>query len=101
MLEPEQDDAWHDEIEIAGAERSRKPHLRGAVIADAHKVDVGLAVDLAAGEKKHVNPTLTGAIEQFAPALGEEIMVAAFEDRHVRPAAAACPREQCSRRRDR
>ncbi len=49
------------------------------VVAGAHKVDVALAVDLPAGEKKYVDAALAGAIEQFARAIGEEIVLPALQ----------------------
>ena len=42
------------------------------VVADADEIDVALAVDLAAGQKEHVDAALPGAVEQFARAVGEE-----------------------------
>ena len=60
-----------------------------------------LAVDLPAGEEEHVDPPLAGAVEQFAGAVGPEIVLAALQQRHVRPAVAARARQPCRGRRDR
>jgi len=58
------------------------------VIADADQIDIALAVDLAAGQKEHIDPALPGAVEQFASAVGEEGVLPAAEERDVRPAVA-------------
>ena len=52
----EQDHLGDQEIEIAGAERAGETDLALRVIADPNKVDVGLAVDLAAAQKKGIDP---------------------------------------------
>jgi hypothetical protein len=49
------------------------------VVADADEIDVARAVDLAAGKKEHVDAALAGAVEQLAPAVGEEHVFAAAE----------------------
>ena len=75
------------------------------VAADAHEVDVGLAVDLPAAEKEGVDPALAGAVEKLAPAIGEGVVRARC--RAARPAAgrpsararAAPPRPGSARRR--
>ena len=41
------------------------------------QIDVAVAVDLPAGQKEHVDAALAGAVEQFARAVGEEIVLAA------------------------
>ena len=53
------------------------------VVADADEVDVALAVDLAAGQKEHVDAALAGAVEQLARAVGEEGVRAALQQRDV------------------
>jgi putative tricarboxylic transport membrane protein len=94
VLDAEQDYLRHHVVEVAGAERAGEAHARLIVVADADQIDVALSVDLAAGKKEHIDATLTGAIEQFAPAIGEEHVAAAAEQRHVRLAAAALACEQ-------
>ncbi len=101
MLDPEQDHFRHDVIQIGRAERAGKARLRLVVVADADQIDVALAVDLAAGEKEHVDAALAGAVEQFARAVGEEGVGAAAEQRDVRLAATALARQQRRRCRDR
>ena len=51
MLDAEQDHLRHHVIEIAGAERAGKTHVRLRVVADADQIDVAFAVDLAAERK--------------------------------------------------
>jgi hypothetical protein len=63
-------------------------------IADAHEVDIALAVDLATGQEEHVDAALPGAVEQLAPAIGEEVVLAALQQRDVGHAATALAREQ-------
>src|SRR5438128_1566838 len=89
VLEPEQDHLGHDVIEVRGAERARKANRRVRVVADADEVDVALAVDLSAREEEHVDAALAGAVEQLAPAVGEEALPATAHPRASRPAAAA------------
>src|SRR5664279_2030096 len=85
MLDPEQDHLGHHVIEIGRAERAGEAHLRMIVVAGRYQIDVALAVDLPAGEEEHIDAALPGAVEQFARAVGEEIMLAALQQRHVRP----------------
>src|SRR5262252_5671110 len=81
VLEAEQDHLGHDVIEVRGAERARKAHRRVRIVADADEVDVALAVDLSAREEEHVDAALPGAVEQLAPAIGEEALPAAAQQR--------------------
>src|SRR5215472_14030903 len=83
MLGAKQNDARHDIIEISRTERAGESRLRFFVIADANQIDIAVAVDLAAGEKEHVDAALAGAVKQFARAVGEESVRAAAEQRHV------------------
>ena len=89
MLGAEQDHLRHHVIEIGRAERAGEARRRLVVVADADEVDVAFAVDLAAGEEEHVDAALAGAVEQLAPAVGEEGVPPAAEQRHVGPAVAA------------
>src|SRR5262249_25505509 len=100
VLEPEQDHLGHDVIEIRRAERAWKAHRRVRVVADADEVDVALAVDLSAREEEQVEATLAGAVEQLAPAVGEEALPAAAQQRDLRPAVAALARQQRGRGRN-
>ena len=68
-------------------------------IADADQVDVAFAVDLAAGEEEHVDAALAGAVEQLAPAVGEEGVLRAAEQRHV--GLGPSPRSRGEQRRGR
>ena len=68
---------------------------------DADQIDIAFAVDLAAGQKKHIDPALPRAIEQFARAVGEESVRPTAEQRDVGFSAAAFARQQRSGRRDR
>ena len=70
------------------------------VVADADEVDVALAVDLSAREEEHVDAALAGAVEQLAPAIGEEALPAAAQQRDLRLAVAACARQQRRRGRN-
>src|SRR6516164_4677736 len=102
MLGAEEDYLLHHVVEIGRAERAGKAHLRVRIVTGRHEVDVALAVDLSAGEEEHVDPTLPGAVEKFARAVGEEVVLAALQERDVgTPAAIALPREQRGGRRDR
>src|SRR3974390_1364677 len=102
MLGAEEDHLPDHVVEIGRAERAGKAYPRGRVVTGRHKVDVSLAVDLSAGEEEHVDPTLPGAVEQFARAVGEEVVLAALQERDVgTPVAIALPREQRGSRRDR
>src|SRR6516162_1260306 len=83
MLGAKQNDARHDIIKIGRAERAGESSLRFFVFADADEIDIAFAVDLAAGEEEHVDAALTGAVEQFARAIGEESMRPAAEQRNV------------------
>src|SRR5262245_36774437 len=89
VLEPEQDHLGHDVIEVRRAERAWKAHRRMRVVADADEVDVARAVDLSAREEEHVDAALAGGVEQLAPAIGEEALPAAAQQRDLRPAVAA------------
>ena len=71
------------------------------VLADLDQIDVALAVDLSAGEEEHVDAALAGAVEQFARAVGPESVLAAAQQRHVRPPVSAFARQQRGGRRDR
>ena len=71
------------------------------MIADAHQVDVGAAVDLHAAEEEGVDASLAGAVEELPPAVGEVALRAAAEQAHAGPAAAALAREQGGRRGNR
>ena len=77
MLEAEQDHLGHDVVEIGRAEGAGKTYHRARVVADADEIDVALAVDLSAREKKHVDTALAGAVEEFASAIGEEVLLPA------------------------
>ena len=101
VLETEQDHLRHHIVEIGRAERAGEARLRMRVVADAHKIDIGLAVDLGAGQKERVDPSLAGAIEQFAPAVGEEVLPPAAQQRDIGPPAAALARQHRRGRRDR
>src|SRR5215216_2589366 len=83
VLEPKQDDLGYDVIEVGGAERAGKAHLRPRVIADGDEVDIAFAVDLSAREEECVDAALPGAVEQLAPAVGEEGLPPAPQERHV------------------
>ena len=101
VLEAKQDHLRHDVIEIAGAERAGETHAWAFVVADADQIDVAFAVDLAAREEEHIDTALAGAVEQLAPAVGEEHVAAAAEQRHVGLSAAALAQRQRGQRRDR
>src|SRR5205823_1800052 len=77
VLEAEQDHLGHDVVEIGRAEGAGKTYHRARVVADADEIDVALAVDLSAREKKHVDTALAGAVEEFASAIGEEVLLPA------------------------
>src|SRR5262249_25323457 len=100
VLEPDQDHLGHDVIEIRRAERAWKAHRRVRVVADAEEGDVALAVDLRAPGEEHDDATLGRAAEQLAPAVGEEALPAAAQQRDLRPAVAALARQQRGRGRN-
>src|SRR5262245_27008205 len=83
VLEPEQDHLGHDVIEVGRAERAGETRLRVRVVADADEVDVGLAVDLRARKEERVDPPLAGAVEELPPAVGEEALPPAAEQRDL------------------
>src|SRR5258708_34694523 len=95
MLRAKQYDLGHHVIEIGRPERAPEAHARLFIVTDAHEVDVAGAIDLATGQKEYVDAALARAVEQFAPAVGEEVGLAALEQRHIGHAAASRPREQC------
>jgi hypothetical protein len=95
MLGAEQDHPRHNIVEIRRAEGPGKPRLWLLVGADADEIDVTLAVDLPPGEEERVDTALAGAIEQFAPAVGEPVPL---QQRDV-GAAAAVPLARQERRR--
>src|SRR5262245_20302520 len=64
------------------------------LLAYANDVDVARAVDLSAREEEHVDAALAGAVEQLTPAIGEEALPAAAQQRDLRPAVAALARQQ-------
>src|SRR5262249_53910442 len=101
MLDAEQNHLRHDVIEIRCAERAGEAHLRVFIVSNTDEVDVAFAVDLSAGQEEYIDPSLTGAVEQLAPAVSEEIMLPALQQRHVRPSTAALARKQCGRCWDR
>src|SRR6266446_2943059 len=101
MLGAKQHDLGHHVIEIGRPERAPKAHARLFIVADAYEVDVAGAIDLAAGQKEYVDAALARTVEQLASAVGEEIVLAALEQRHVGHPAAARPREQCRHGRNR
>src|SRR5579871_7041953 len=94
MLRAKQYDLGHDIIEMRRPERAWEANARLVIVPDADKVDVAVAVDLAAGKKEHVDPALARAVEQLASAIGEEVVLAALQQRHIGHAAASCPRQQ-------
>ena len=71
------------------------------VVADADEVDVARPVDLAAREEEGVDAALPGAVEQLAPAVGEEALPPAPQQLHVRAAVSTLARQQCGGRGDR
>src|SRR5690606_9569624 len=83
MLGTEEDDTRHDVVEVGGAEVAGEADLRLRVVADRDEVDVRLAVDLPAREEEDVDPALAGAVEELAPAVGEEIVRGARQERGV------------------
>ena len=81
VLLPEENDARHHVIEQPRAERAG-PTRRGArVVARADQIDVALAVDLTAAEKEGIDPSLGGAVEELAAAVGEEVVPGGAKDR--------------------
>src|SRR5262245_2911271 len=94
VLLAEQDDARHEEIERGGAEAAGPAHGRARIVADADEIDVGLAVDLPAAEEEGVDATLCRTVEELAPAVGEEVVVLAAQQRYAQPSARARPRQQ-------
>src|SRR5204863_5426420 len=88
VLQAEQNHFRHDIIQVGRAERAGKARLGLVVIADADEIDVARAIDLPAREEKHVDAALAGAVEQFAPTVGEDIVPPAAKQRDARPPAA-------------
>ncbi len=101
VLEAKQDDLGHDVIQVGGAERAGESDRGPRVIAGAHEIDVGLPVDLPTREEEHVDATLAGAIEQLAPAITEECLPPAAQQRDVGSSVAALVGEQCGCGRNR
>src|SRR4030095_16126811 len=71
------------------------------VFAGADQVDVAVTVYLSPRQKEHVNAALTGAVEQFARPVGEEIVLSALQQGNVWAAHAAFARQQGGRLRNR
>src|SRR5258707_9081117 len=86
---------------MGGAARAGTAHLRLVVVADADQVYTAAAIELAARQEDHVDAALPGAIEQLAAAVGEEVVLAALQQRHIRPAAAARAAQERGGRRNR
>ena len=61
--------------------------------AGADEIDVGAAVDLHATQKERVDAALSGAVEEFPPAVGHVAVRPAAEHTDLGPAATALPRE--------
>ncbi len=70
-------------------------------MAKADEVDIGFAVDLDAAQKEDVDAALPGAVEELAAAIGEGVVAAAVEDRHLHALRALLLRQQRRRGRDR
>ena len=100
MLGSEKDYFRHHIVEVGRAERSGESYFRMLVIAGAHKIDVTLTIDLPAREEKYVNAALAGTVEQLARTIGEKIVLAALQQRYIRPSFAAFACQQCRGRRD-
>ena len=86
VLVAEQDHFGHDEIHVGGAEGPGETGVHRRVVAGADKVDVGLSVDLRAAQEEHVDAALAGAVEHFAPAVGERVVGAAVDHGDQQPA---------------
>src|SRR5262249_37142326 len=67
---------------------------------DAAWVDLPRAGELSAREEEPVDAALAGAVDQLTPAIGEEALPAAAQQRDLRPAVAALARQQRRRGRD-
>ena len=68
--------------------------MDSGIAADTGQVDVGLAVYLCAAEKERVDASLGGAVEQFAPAVGEAVVVSTSKNRDAKSLTAALAGEQ-------
>src|SRR5450759_918378 len=79
MFLAKQDYPRHDIIEERRTERTRPAGAALRIIAGPYQIDIGLAVDLAAAQKKRVDAALGGAIEQLDRAVGEKIVLARAE----------------------
>ena len=96
MFLAKQDYPRHDIIEERRTERTRPAGAALRIVAGADQIDIGLAVDLAAAQKKGVDTALGGAIEQLDSAVGEKIVLARAEhdDAHRRQPARLVARPQ-------
>jgi hypothetical protein len=83
VLLAKQDDARHQEVQVRRAERTRPAHRRNRIVAGAHQIDVGLAVDLPAAEEERVDPALRGQVEELDAAAREKIVFLRTEHGHA------------------
>src|SRR6185312_8486010 len=83
MLQAEQDDARHHEIEEGRAVGAGKARLGLRVVADDVEIDVAAAVNLRTGEEEYIDTALARAVEQLAPAIGPEIVLRALLQRDI------------------
>ena len=89
-----QDHARHQKVQIRRTERSWPAHRRIRVVAGTDKIDVGLAVDLAAAKEERVYPALRGEVEQLDAATGKEIVLLRAEHGDAHRARGQRAREQ-------
>ena len=101
VLRLQQDDSRHDEVQVRGAEGAGEANVAPRVVTCADEVDVRPAVDLRAPEEKRIDAALRGAVEELAPAVGEEVVPRAAQHRDAHVAARASAGKQRGRSGDR
>jgi hypothetical protein len=101
MLLAEQDDPWHQKIEIGRAKGSRPANIGRGIAASADEVDVAFAVDLPAAEEEGVDAPLRSTIEELDATIGEEVVARRAEHRDAQRSAGERPSEKRARAGDR
>src|SRR6516165_8541149 len=99
MLGAEEHDPRHHEVEIGGTIGAGETRFRMGVVADDVEIDIAAAIDLHAREEEYVDPALSGAVEELAPAIGEEIVLGTLLQRNRHPIRRKALRQKCRRGR--
>src|ERR1700730_4028609 len=64
----EEDNVRYEHVEQRRTVRAWPAHVKARIVADADHIDIGLPIDLAGAQKKPVETSLRGEIEQISEA---------------------------------